>query len=419
MIISEKKILTDLLAQLDAQKKHLLIEQIFESNRLESSSVKEVFQAMYFLFTAVFFRKKVVVPKGVKNIFFELSDEQIENRKRFLTFHTKKSFFGFTLNTGKSVLSLKNVIKKTRIALPFLVLILRSIFFKSHINPKSYGKTIKIIFVVDELISKINPDKIYFFHTYFLPVSICSLYMSDKLPVFSISGNTPLAKWSPYKVYDHLIVCNLYQLEELEFLKKKKQIEFNNYTFYGNENQEVHDKYSHWKKAANTATYDIGIYTMGFWARKKGVQRINNFNQLACDPDFKNNEYDSHEKKMMDFVKQITAELNLNAIIYPHPYERQIFKQTSLKSYYSDIEKLPEFSINFEGGSSNQKFEDCKIGITTFSTVGFDRLNFNFNSIFYVKKNEFDLFDATIPSKWEENFVQNKDQLKKRIISLL
>lgn len=419
MIISEKKILTNLLTQLDAPKKHLLIEQIFESNRLESSSGKEVFQAIYLLFTAVFFRKKVVVPKGVENIFFELSDNQIKNRTRFLEYHLQQPFFGFTLNTGKSIPAFKNLFRKLKMAWPFFKAMLSALFSRSYVNPRFYSKLLQMIFIVEEVVLRYKPERIYFFHTYFLPVSICSLYMSDKLPVFSVSGNTPLAKWSPYKVYDQLIVCNRYQLEELEFLKKKKQIEFNNYTFYGNENQEVHDKYSHWKKAANTATYDIGIYTMGFWARKKGVHRINNFNQIASHPDFKNNEYDSHEKKMMDFIKQITAELNLNIIIYPHPYERQIFKQTSLKSYYSGMEKLPEFNIDFEGGSSNQKFEDCKIGITTFSTVGFDRLNFNFNSIFYVKKSEFDLFDATIPSKWEENFVQNKDQLKKRIISLL
>lgn len=415
----EKKIIKGLLYKVETKKTSLLIEQIFQTNHLSVCSLNDVFQGIYLVLEAIFFRKKIEVNEGVKNIFFELSDEQIENRKRFLTFYTKKPFFGFTLNTGKSVLSLKNVFKKTRIALPFLGLILRSIFFKSHINPKSYGKIIKIIFVVDELISKINPDKIYFFHSYFLPVSICSLYISMKFPVFSISGNTPLAKWSPYKVYDHLILCNLYQLDELKYLKKRNQIELNAHSFFGNENQEVHDKYSHWKDEILSPKYDIGIYTMGFWARKGGVSRFINFKEIGNHPDYKNNIYHFHEKQMMDIIKQISDELNLSVIVYPHPYERQISKNTLLKSYYADIDRLPKFEIDNTGEFSNLKFEDSKIGITTYSTVGFDRLNYNFNSIFYVKKNGFDLLDANIPSRWEKNFVQNKEQLKKSIISLL
>ncbi len=89
---------------------------------------------------------------------------------------------------------------------------------------------------------------------------------------------------------------------------------------------------------------------------------------------------------MINQITEISVELNLKIIIYPHPYERQILENTNLNSYYADLEELSNFEIDNEGKSSNLKFEDSKIGITTYSTVGFDRLNLIFKSIFYVKK---------------------------------
>ena len=415
----EKNFLSNLLCKLDSKKKNLLLDQIFQSNSLKSNSIKDVCLGIYFVCYSILFRKEFTVPSGINIYFFELSDDQIENRTKFLEYHLKQPTFGFTLNRGKSVFEYRNLFKRLKMALSFFSLMLRAFFFKSYINPKLYGKTFQIISSIEGIILMHKPEKIYFFHTYYLPVSICSLYLSNILPIYSISGNTPLSKWSPYKVYDHLVLCNQYQLEEVEYLRKQKQIKFNGCTFYGNENQEVYEKYSNWVKEYFTPKYDIGIYTMGFWARAGGVSRIEKFNLIKSHPDYNNNEYYFHEKEMINQIKEISEELNLKIIIYPHPYERQILENTNLNSYYADLEELSNFEIDNEGKSSNLKFEDSKIGITTYSTVGFDRLNFNFKSIFYVKKNELDLFDASVPSKWGENFVQNRDQLKKRIISLL
>jgi CDP-glycerol glycerophosphotransferase (TagB/SpsB family) len=71
-------------------------------------------------------------------------------------------------------------------------------------------------------------------------------------------------------------------------------------------------------------------------------------------------------------------------IVFPHPLERRHYNKTR-EHQFESLEDIPNVTIDFsEANDSTLQFDRVGLGVTTFSSIGFERMHLGLRTLFYV-----------------------------------
>ncbi len=169
-----------------------------------------------------------------------------------------------------------------------------------------------------------------------------------------------------------VIVSNWYQYNDL--IATRSQGIWDEAEVWGSSDQPVLvDKYVNRCPRSSIPTHTVvGVYMQGFWIRARAKPNRQELRSLA-----------SEERELIRLMNRIAGKrANTEFIFYPHPIERD----EELRSIDSPYVALAVENARVEmEHSAIESFNEIDLGITMFSTIGFDRLSWGFPTLFYMK----------------------------------
>lgn len=148
----------------------------------------------------------------------------------------------------------------------------------------------------------------------------------------------------------------------------------------------------------------IGVYTQGFDVRMK----LGTISRASGEPHLK------LEQRFLAAVEHYARnhpEVRLR--LFPHPMERRHYRDTGEHSFGALLE-LGNVASGFEAGvDSIRTFDTVGLGLTTVSTVGFDRVHLGLRTIFYVGDSDF--LDPRISSPFQKLFFRGDNEFVRAI----
>lgn len=117
----------------------------------------------------------------------------------------------------------------------------------------------------------------------------------------------------------------------------------------------------------------LGVYTQGFWLRREGGY---------LDPVYGPSWLAAEEQLIEAVVAFIESHPDCQVVLFPHPMERRALAQGARLPYDSLIEH-PQVRVDASALNSIDTFDTVGLGVTTHSTVGFDRLYAGRRTLFY------------------------------------
>jgi hypothetical protein len=119
----------------------------------------------------------------------------------------------------------------------------------------------------------------------------------------------------------------------------------------------------------------LGIYTQGYWLRLREGSISTDVGKLYADL----------ELELMDAVElYLKMHPEARAIHFPHPLERRHFAATGEVGPWSLLRHSRVESRYDDNTNSVGAFAHARVGVTTFSTVAYDRLYAGYPAYFYV-----------------------------------
>lgn len=305
----------------------------------------------------------------------------------------------------------------------YLFLLIWKIFLKAAILNffiRNKGET-KYLWPIYNFILSFDGSKnhqYFFFRPYSLSIYISLLILSKLYPsteYYLVTSNT---SFFPRR-YTHLpevnlIYCSNFQKNELNFFQKLGWSSFNRVLFGGLE--EVNQFR---KLLPQKPIYDIGIYSSGFWARKDGLSRVNNFKKIR-NYYYSDNDYQKDFELLLITLGCISKKYNLKSKLYFHPYEKELFHKFKIIPPY--LNTLKKFQINYffdDKENSIHSVYESSIGCGLFSTILTDRWNIGLNSLLYIKNPKSEHINPKYLGKKSSHVFFKLDDFESEIIKLL
>ncbi len=118
----------------------------------------------------------------------------------------------------------------------------------------------------------------------------------------------------------------------------------------------------------------VAVYTQGYWLRLAlGTATGPKAEALAAVED-----------ELMCIVERyLGLHDHVRTLIFLHPMERRHYRERGVLGPWSLLGHPRAECIVEQGRSSNEEFDRARVGITTFSTVGHDRIYMGFPTLFY------------------------------------
>lgn len=166
-------------------------------------------------------------------------------------------------------------------------------------------------------------------------------------------------------------------------------------------------------------TVDIGIFCSGFWARTERGWTIADLDGL------RRYAYNDHRwyqvflgiLETVIAVKQ--AQPHVTAKVYLHPFERRLWRENGIAPPYLD--RLEEAGILYEydGPNSLSQFYESRIGVSTQSTIVFDRMHYGLDSLFYAGKEAWQPIAPQYLGEFQQFGFKDFKELRNKLCKLL
>lgn len=217
---------------------------------------------------------------------------------------------------------------------------------------------------IQHIASLSSCSKAYIFNI-FEPDSnwIAKILMAQGIHVTKIPSEVPLRFHNQHLLASELIICNEYQREELEQFSETQQIDVVSELWGPEASPKVFEQYREMKFHPKT---QVGFYSSGGWLRAKLSHWEGEPKKLM------------EENSVGEVVKALKGIGINDLLIFLHPREKLSEHIESTRQYYSDLGASLEMSIELEESPSAECFDRIHLGLTTLSTIAYERIFFGF-----------------------------------------
>jgi hypothetical protein len=164
---------------------------------------------------------------------------------------------------------------------------------------------------------------------------------------------------------------------------------------------------------------DIGLYSSGFWARTANGWRVGDLDRIRAGEFVENRWYQVFAGMLQTVAELKQAHPQLRVKVYLHPYERHLHKQHGIDPPYLGLVRENGFEIEFEGKDSLTLFYEPKIGLSSQSTIVFDRLHYGLEAFYYSGKEDWMPINAAYLGEYRNNGFQDLGELRKKLEACL
>ncbi len=215
----------------------------------------------------------------------------------------------------------------------------------------------------------------------YLSALIASHYLNGYQPN-TISSNSVQVffnryLWNPRLNYK---LCSRFQIEETQCYIDLGWMELGSREIWGLEEEVYLDAV-----LPTAPTYDIGIYTGGFWARTKTHWRSGDLDALRKYKYIDNPVY-AQFIPILEAIVALKNEHDLKVKVYLHPYENSLIREYGIKPPALGYMEENGIVWDVEGKTSLDNFYEPKVGVAMLSTIVFDRLHYGLPSYFFKGK---------------------------------
>lgn len=217
-----------------------------------------------------------------------------------------------------------------------------------------------------------------------------------------------------YRSEVHLM--SRFQNEEYKYYNEKGLIHVKNVVYFDDRAR------PYIKTNAQSNLIDIGYLSSGTWARANGRVRLNSAEEILENCKVKNKIWDVESfyfYKLCEYAKKNGLKLKL----YPHPYERIIYKKYGLKTPLIEcVDNVNIFIDEDEDKDSHSKFSEYNVGVSTLSTAIWQRDTYGFPNNFIYDYNliiSHPLYEKEAVGKYKEQFFSNSSELFNLLDSVL
>lgn len=283
------------------------------------------------------------------------------------------------------------------------IFLLRALFQPSELS-REYVRTVRACFLVYGYVSGSTETAVYLFQLHRHETLFVAAYLQKKsIHVNLVAVNAPLAAHNKYLVGDTIKLCNPYQQDEFRAFQnfgncKKAEL-------WPTENFHKLINFYKNREIPNLPNL-IGLYTQGYWVRTK-------IGKTAIES---GSYWDKQERELVKIMKlYVETHPDLELIIYPHPIERRHFQKTG-HYLFTNLQNHQQIKVDFSGESSTYTFHQIGLGITTMSTIGFERIFLGFRTLFYIPYVSHT--DPNVSSPYNALFIKEKELLWSKIDTL-
>ncbi|MEZ4800759.1 MAG: hypothetical protein R2809_13480 [Flavobacteriales bacterium] len=232
---------------------------------------------------------------------------------------------------------------------------------KSRVNRALLIRETVTLFAILKELQQREISHVFNFVPYEIDSNMMScLLMQNGIEVTLIPSSGPLGTWNKRMVADNIVFSSPYHKEEL--VKFEKTILYKNILSWGPERAyEYISKYLLESQVKNDKT--IGFYSHGSWLRSF-------LNHTSTEMDLHYAE-ECALKDLSTFMKKYPA---FKLTIFLHPRERKSEFLERSKQFYAEYFEGNDWEFADFSTPSSYQFDRVDIGISTFSTIIYERL---------------------------------------------
>lgn len=279
-------------------------------------------------------------------------------------------------------------------------LLLASVFQPSQLSLR-YVRIVRTVLLVPNRIPAHAGAEIYLFRIYLFETNFLAARLRERgIYVNLIASTTPLTHYNRFLIGDSLKLCNPYQQDEYPHFQRNYTCR--HFELWSPEDIVALAGYYRDKEKPNLSNV-IGVYTQGFWLRiQLGIYEENAGKEIAAWED----------SLLQIALQMLERHHDLQVIIYPHPLERR-HPQKTQQHFGRLLTSHARLRIDFSNQNSTLTFDQVGLGLTTMSTIGFDRLYLGFRTLFFVPPSIFLVNE--IPSAYNALFCASPHELAEKI----
>ncbi len=294
-----------------------------------------------------------------------------------------------------------------RTMIHLLLIILLATFDRQSRLTSSFVWITRYCFSTLGFVSMSKTEKtIYLFRISSIESPFIAGYLKEHgIRVSLIASMTPLSFYNRVLVGDSLKMATAYQCDEADYYQPLEEPA--TYEFWAPET--IHLMVEHYDgMVINEHHNTVGVYTQGFWLRNKlGL----------LHPDVAQ-DYVKRETELLSVMLEwVKRAANTRLVIFPHPLERRHLHKTGEHQF---IEALKGNQVEVDLSDSNISFllfDRVGLGVTTLSSIGFERIHMGFRTVFFT----FPVGSAarfpnlSIQSRYNDVFISNRSDFLKAV----
>lgn len=252
-----------------------------------------------------------------------------------------------------------------------------------------------------------------FLFSLYRPSTYLSAVLIEAFTNCQLSVSTGNSLLYAYNRYIHLpqsrlLFCSVSQSEEINYFKALNWVQVKETVYAGSEdidkNASIEDIHE---------SYDIGIYSSGYWARIDGQWRSNDVEAIK-EMKYANNDNEITFQKLLKETIRYATKHQLKVKIYTHPFERELYNKGITPPYHK---LLIENNIycDFTGTNSIIKVKEVRLGISLFSTICLDRWDLGLDALIIHTESSKHIMNPKALGKYNNYVCDGLSQLEEKL----
>jgi hypothetical protein len=216
-----------------------------------------------------------------------------------------------------------------------------------------------------------------------------------------IASMTPLSFYNRVLVGNSLKMTTAYQCDEADYYKPLEKPA--TYELWAPET--IHRMVEYYDGMTIDEHHNtVGVYTQGFWLRNKlGL----------LHPDVAQGYVKRETELIAAMLEWEKRTANTRLVIFPHPLERRHLHKTGEHQF---IEALKSNQVEVDLSESNVsflQFDRVGLGVTTLSSIGFERIHMGFRTLFFTAPvgSAVRFPNLSIQSRYNDIFISKRPDL--------
>lgn len=330
------------------------------------------------LLFAIRFKKRKAAGNGVYFIEHDFDKETTEARKEYINHFYKKESTFIYYKKDICVSSFGDFLKFIKLYFRFSFMAFLSLFDCSRIPLYQVFPIFGDILMLEML----DVKELFFFNQHSLSHYLVHLYLARRkdIQVFYNLGNSSLYDLKRYGYFNRasLVFASKIHMDEFSSYEKIgwiKQDECRSFV-WGNEFAGAI------LKMEKELKYDLGYFSTGIWAVNDNLAQEHDLEVLKSGELLKTDHW-----KRVDAVLKVLVEIarkhKKTLKLYLHPYEKKLALEHGIyPPYWEYVDNELIFATD-PAGETRSNFFEAKIGITYFSSIFYDRMNYDLPTYFY------------------------------------